>query len=51
MERKVEEKIEECVLVWAAIAHTDFDMSNMVWLYAVGGPQLHPLTEPALHEV
>ena len=22
----------------------EFDMSDMVWLYAVGGPQLHPLT-------
>ena len=29
----------------------DFDMSYMVWLYAVGGPQVHPLTKPALHEV
>ena len=29
----------------------DFDMSDMVWLYAVGGPQVHPLTVPALHEV
>ena len=28
----------------------DFDMSYMVWLYAVGGPQVHPLTS-ALHEV
>ena len=29
----------------------DFDMSYMVWLYAVGGPHVHPLTLPALHEV
>ena len=28
-----------------------FHMSDMVWLYAVGGPQVHPLTYPALHEV
>ena len=28
----------------------DFDMSDMVWLYAVGGLQVHPLTD-ALHEV
>ena len=29
----------------------DFDMSDMVWLYAVGGPQVHLLTYSALHEV
>ena len=46
-----EEKIEECVLVWAAIRSPDFDMSYMAWLYAFGGPQVHPLTFPALHEV
>ena len=28
-----------------------FDMSYMVWLYAVGGLQVHPLTVVALHEV
>ena len=29
----------------------DFDMSYMVWLYAVDEPQVHPLTYFALHEV
>ena len=33
------------------VAQIDFDMSDMVWLYAVGGPQVHPLTSFALHEV
>ena len=45
-----EEKIEECVL--GVGSHSpDFDMSYMVWLYAVGGLQVHPLTKSALHEV
>ena len=29
----------------------DFDTSYIVWLYAVGGTQVHTLTPPALHEV
>ena len=38
------------VLVGVGSHSPDFDMSYMVWLYAVGGPQVHPLTS-ALHAV
>ena len=46
-----EEKIEECVLVLVGSHSPGFDMSDTVWLYAVGGPQVNPLTFPELHEV
>ena len=46
-----EEKIEEYVFAGVGSHSPDFDMSDMVWLYAVGGPHVHPLTYLALHEV
>ena len=44
------------VFVWVSGAgvgsHSPgFDMIYIAWLYAVSGPQVHPLTCPALHEV